>query len=252
MKNLKANKIKEYGLAFLGLAVVISLIAFVDDKARVKRCKNIEIELIDNNDQYYISEEDIEKYVTKNGNEPLKGMLLADINLAALEKRVSEIKQVEHCEAFGDLQGNIHIKIKPFIPYARVIAGNGKDQYIDKEGRYFPLSKLHTERVLLLTGSFFNSAPNLSAEDEHLMKLVHTIKNDDFWNAQMAQMDIDRKGQIRFVPVLGDHIIEFGSATDIEAKLNKLKVYYQQIMPVKGWDKFSTVKVQYKNQVVCE
>jgi cell division protein FtsQ len=133
-----------------------------------------------------------------------------------------------------------------------VIASNGKDQYIDKEGRYFPLSKLHTERVLLLTGSFFNSAPNLSAEDEHLMKLVHTIKNDDFWNAQMAQMDIDRKGQIRFVPVLGDHIIEFGSATDIEAKLNKLKVYYQQIMPVKGWDKFSTVKVQYKNQVVCE
>jgi hypothetical protein len=96
MKNLKANKVKEYGLAFLGLAVVISLIAFVDDKARVKRCKNIEIELIDNNDQYYISEEDIEKYVTKNGNEPLKGMLLADINLAALEKRVSEIKQVEH------------------------------------------------------------------------------------------------------------------------------------------------------------
>lgn len=252
MKNLKATKIKDYSLAFLGLAVVISLIAFVDDKARVKRCKSLEIELVDNNNQYYISEEDIENYVTKNGNEPLKGMLVADINLGLLEKRVSEIKQVEYCEAFGDLQGNIHIKIKPYIPYARVISGTGKDQYIDKEGQYFPLSKLHTERVLLLTGDYFNNNPNLKSEDEYLMQLVHTIKNDDFWNAQMAQMDIDRKGQIRFVPVLGDHIIEFGSATDIEAKLNKLKVYYKQIMPVRGWDKFSTVKVQYKNQVVCQ
>ncbi|MGR3810805.1 cell division protein FtsQ/DivIB [Jiulongibacter sp. NS-SX5] len=250
--NIPKSKIKDYSLAFIGLAVVISLIAFVDDKASVRRCKNIDIELIDNNDQYYISTEDIEKHVTRNGNEPLRGMLLADIDLSTLEKRVKEIRQIEHCEAYGDLKGNIHIKAKPYIPYARVISSNGKDQYIDEEGRYFPLSKLHTERVLLLTGSYFNKQPDLTSEDEHLMKLVHTIRNDDFWNAQMAQLDMDRSGNIKFVPVLGDHIIEFGAPTNIEAKLNKLKVYYKQIMPVKGWDKFSTVKIQYKNQVVCE
>ncbi len=250
--SLNLTKLKEYGFAVIGLAVVISLIAFVDDKAKVKRCKGLEVSLGDNNSQYYLSEEDIVKYVTRNGQEPLNGMLLSDIDLSKLEERVREIKQIEFCEAYGDLQGMIHLEVKPYIPYVRVISSNGRDQYVDKDGRYFPLSKYHTSRVLLLTGSYFNQKPDLEVEDNDLMKLVHTIKNNDFWNAQIAQIDIDRNGQVSFVPVLGNHIIEFGPATHIEEKLNKLKIYYKQIMPVQGWDKFSKIKIQYKNQVVCE
>jgi cell division protein FtsQ len=251
---LEFKKIKEYGIASFGLAVVLSLIAFVNEKTKIQRCQGIEVTLINGSDQFYISKEDIAKYVTRNGIDPLEGKILSEIDLSSLEERVQEINQIEYCEAFGDLKGIIHLKVKPFVPYARLSFGNSKrDKYLNDEGYFFPLSKYHSARVLLLSGNYFNGKKALETEkDLKILGLIHAIKNNEFWNAQIAQMDINRAGEITFVPVLGDQIIEFGTADNIDSKLNKLKVYYKQIMAVKGWDQFSKVKVQYANQVVCE
>jgi cell division protein FtsQ len=251
---LKFKKIKEYGFAGLGLIVVLSLIAFVNEKTKIQRCQGIEVALKNSTDQFYISKEDIEKYVTRNGQNPLEGKMLSEIDLSLLEDRVLEINQIAFCEAFGDLKGIIHIKVTPYIPYARLSAENSEnDKYLNEEGRFFPLSKYHSARVLLLSGNFFTGKSIMETDkDLQILDLIHTIKNDDFWNAQIAQIDVNSYGEIKFVPVLGDQTIEFGKAENIDNKLHKLKVFYKQIMAVKDWDHFSKVKVQYANQVVCE
>lgn len=250
----KMSRIKEYGFAGIGLAVIMTLIAFVDGKSKVQRCQGLDVSMIDNSDQFYISKEDVEKFITRNGQEPLEGKLLSEINLSLLEERVKEIDQVDFCEAYGDLQGMLHVEVKPFIAYARLSTANSNnDRYLNETGKLFPLSKYHSSRVLLLSGSYFTGKKNLeSKEDAALMELIHTIKKDDFWNAQLAQMDVNSSCEIRFVPVLGNQTIEFGQADNVEQKLNKLKVFYKQILSVKGWDTFSTVKLQYANQLVCE
>lgn len=250
----KFNKLKDYLLPVAGLVLVIGLIAFVDERSAVQRCQGLVIDLYGSEDQFYLTSEDIENHITKNGLQPLKGKLLTDIDLAQLEKRAAEIKQIEFCEAYGDLKGMIHLKVTPFIPYARIVSNTGsQDCYIDEKGKYFPLSKYHSARVLLLSGSFFNTRPDLSSEENReLTELIRIIKASDFWNAQISQMEVSADGSVSFIPVVGDQKIEFGTPENIEEKLNKLKVFYKQIMPVKGWDMFETVKVQYKNQVVCE
>ena len=249
--NWNTSKLREYGFAGLGLAIIMVLIGFVDIKSKEQRCQGVEIELIDNMDQYYISKEDIKKYITRNGQEPLEGKMLSSIDLGLLEERVREINQIDFCEAYGDLKGVLHLSVKPFIPYARVSTGNSmSDKYLNEVGKVFPLSKYHSARVLLLSGNYFQGKKNLN--DEPLMELIHTIKNDSFWNAQLAQMDVNRNGEIKFIPVLGNQVIEFGKAENVEQKLKKLKVFYKEIAGVKGWDEFSKVKVQYANQVVCE
>ncbi|MFT7271951.1 MAG: cell division protein FtsQ, partial [Spirosomataceae bacterium] len=48
------------------------------------------------------------------------------------------------------------------------------------------------------------------------------------------------------------HIINFGNPDEVVAKLRRLKVFYKQIYPVKGWDSFSEVSIAYANQVVCK
>ncbi|MFT5884016.1 MAG: cell division protein FtsQ [Arcticibacterium sp.] len=252
--NWNTSKIKEYGFAGLGLMVVLTLIGFVDIKAKEQRCQGVEIELIDNMDQYYISKADIEKYITRNGQEPLEGRMLSSIDLGLLEERVREINQIDFCEAYGDLKGVLHLSVKPFIPYARVSTGNSySDKYLNEAGKIFPLSKYHSARVLLLSGNYFRGKKDLNTEkSKSIMELIHTIKNDSFWNAQLSQMDVEINGEIKFVPVLGNQIIEFGQAENIDQKLKKLKVFYKQIAGVKGWDEFSKVKIQYANQVVCE
>jgi cell division protein FtsQ len=70
--------------------------------------------------------------------------------------------------------------------------------------------------------------------------------------AQFTQLDIDTNGDINVVPLVGNHIIEFGEPTNIENRLNRLKIFYNQILPVKGWDGFSSVSVKYDGQIVCK
>jgi cell division protein FtsQ len=69
--------------------------------------------------------------------------------------------------------------------------------------------------------------------------------------AQFTQLDIDANGDINVVPLVGNHIIEFGEPTNIENRLNRLKIFYNQILPVKGWDGFTSVNIKYDGQIVC-
>jgi len=47
-------------------------------------------------------------------------------------------------------------------------------------------------------------------------------------------------------------LIVFGVGTDVDAKLGKLKIFYKEIMVKAGWDNYSVINLQYKNQVVAK
>jgi cell division protein FtsQ len=44
----------------------------------------------------------------------------------------------------------------------------------------------------------------------------------------------------------------FGDAKDFEEKFEKLKTFYTEgLNKTDGWNKYSTINIKYKNQVVC-
>ena len=248
------KRIRDISFAVLGLAFVITLIAFVDDKTKVQKCQGLEVIIDDNNEQAFVSANDIKQYLTRGGSEPLIGKVLNAVNLSTLEERVKEIKQIQYSEVYGDLKGMVYVKVTPYIPFARILgSGRSKDRYVDEKGNLFPMSKYFTARVPVLSGSYFTNKTTLGDEaNAPIMEFIKTISENEFWNAQIAHMHISNNGQIVLVPVLGNHIIEFGKAENVETKLAKLEVFYKQILPVKGWDTFKKVKVQYDHQIVCE
>ncbi len=249
----KLKKISNWAIGIVMACSIVLLISFENSENKSKRCNKLEIELLGQTDQFYISKEDILKYVTQNGNRPLEGKLLSSIDLTELEEKTKEIKQIETCDAFGDLQGNIHLKVRPYIPYARVLGSAGyKDHYMTNEGVFFPLSKYHAERVLLLSGSYFKRLENLKdVKHTELLALVNTIKENDFWNSQITQMDVNGSGEITMVPLMGEQIIKFGTAEDAEQKLKRLEIFYKKIMATNQWNSFKTVNVSFANQIVC-
>jgi cell division protein FtsQ len=54
------------------------------------------------------------------------------------------------------------------------------------------------------------------------------------------------------IPKLGNQLIVFGDATDVDIKLAKLKLFYKEVMVKAGWNNYSVINVQYKNQVVAK
>ncbi len=104
-----------------------------------------------------------------------------------------------------------------------------------------------------------------------LANFVRFIERDDFWSAQIVQINVpgggsgvnpegygaDRAGrwkepELELVPRAGDHIVALGALDGTEGeKLEKLRLFYLDGLRHEGWDKFGRIDIKYKNQIVC-
>ena len=139
---------------------------------------------------------------------------------------------------------------------ARITRQNAPEAYISAEGEILPLSEKYTARVMLVGGPYTAQLIRngvLKDENNHqIFELLKFIDKDEFWKAQIAQLDIDAKGDIIMHPQVGKQSIEFGKADQIEEKFAKLTLFYQKILPFKGWNTYNRVNLKYLNQIVCE
>lgn len=236
-------------LALLGIILVLSS-ARSDS---IRRCSGLNIKLIDDRNQYLVTEKDIENWATQNGIEKFDRMPIKEIDLANVERRITNGGVVKTCEAYFDLNGKLTLEVEVFKPIARVLAGHSfPDRYMDDEGHFFPVSKNHKPTVLLLSGNYFNNRTGLKSEkNRDLLELINKLERDNFWNAQITQLEINSSKEITMVPLLGNHIIEFGKPENVENKLKKLIVFYKKILPEDKWSNFSKVSVKFDGQIVC-
>jgi cell division protein FtsQ len=241
-------------LGVIAACAVVFLIGFSTNSFSPNRCKKIEIKIKNGDEQFFIEQQEVEDLATKYGSDQLVGKLYEKIDLREIEQRVLRNRQIRSCQAFRGIEGILNINIEQQIPVARIIMPDGRDDvYINTEGNFFPLSNRYSARILLLSGEYFRNLLGLKEiRHQRSLQFINYINEDPFLKAQFSQLDIDANGNIRIVPLLGKHIIEFGEPTNIENRLNRLKIFYNQILPVKGWDSFTWVSVKYNGQIVCK
>ncbi|MBA4852925.1 cell division protein FtsQ/DivIB [Emticicia sp. BO119] len=253
-KKVNFKKVGRWVMAGSALIAVVLLIVFSSNTFSTDRCKKIEIKIKNANEQFFIDKQEIENLATKHGSDQLTGRLFEKIDLREIEKRVLKNKQIKSCQVFRGIEGNLNIDIEQHIPVARILMSDGReDVYVDNEGYFFPLSERYSARIILLSGEYFRNLPSLKQQrQENLLNFINLINDDNFLKAQFTQLDINRAGNITIVPLLGKHTVEFGEPENIQNRLNRLKIFYKQILPVQGWDTFSHVSVKYDGQVVCK
>ena len=146
-----------------------------------KRCKGIITNIKDNSEQFLVTKEDVEKWVTKYGNDPFDGKIIENIDLSKVEKRILESGKIKKCEAYFDLHSYLVLDIETYRPIARILNQNQSgDRYLDEEGNIFPFSKHFSPTVLLISGDYFLNIKNLKAEkNADLLNLLNTIKEDE-------------------------------------------------------------------------
>ena len=251
-KNIGSNK---WLRIFPALLVLVLSISFVQKKQQAKVCQQVFIDIEDQYDNYYLTEEDVRVLLTAKGRDKLIGTDMSAINLRELERRVEENLFVRKADAYKDLKGNIIVNVKQRRPMARFSRG-GDDFYLTNDALIVPISSRYSSRVPIISGTFSRKIkPGDFMQNEHgkaIFELLNYINASEFWRAQISELDIDSKGKITLYPQVGKQRIEFGKAEGIEEKFNKLLLFYEQILPRKGWNAYSRVSVQFEGQIVCE
>jgi Cell division septal protein len=252
---LKFNVKRELKIV-AAILVVLVFIAFTERKHEEFAIRDVVVKIENGVDNHFLDESDV-LGLMRVDVENIRGAKTSDINLKAIEAKIKKDPFIKQADLYTDLKGNLIASIALRRPIARIIRADGPDGYIAEDGTVMPVSEKFTARVLLISGAYTRkileqSNINSTEEGAELLKLIRVLKEDDFWSAQIAQMDIDAKGRLTLFPQVGDERIEFGRTDNQSAKLKKLKIYYKEIVPKAGWNKYKRVSLQYDGQIVAE
>lgn len=236
--------------------VLLFLIAFTERKQGGVAVQEIQIKIENIEENHFLDEDDIIDLMQIN-QENLKGASLSSVGMKEIEKKIRNDRFVKEAQLYSDLKGNLVVKVELRRPIARIVRNDGPDGYIAEDGVIMPVSEKFSSRVVLVSGLFVRKLlqqenMNDSEEGAQLMHMINLIREDEFWKAQIAQLDIDSKAKITIMPQIGDEVIEFGTPENPEAKFKKLKIFYKEILPTKGWGKYSRINLEYEGQIVAE
>ncbi len=252
---MSVNKtLKATVFSVLLLIVMGGLIGFVQKRQEARLCSHVTIGIDNEYNNFFIDQSDVKALLTKDDTAPVEGTKNEEISLKALELRIKSHKFVKDAQVHRDLAGNLVVDIKQNRPVARLILSD-EDRYIDQKGSFLPLSDRYTARVLpvIAEGGLVLSQEFLSSEKSRpYLDVLNYIDTHDFWKAQLAEMHILPDGKLYFIPQIGDHKIEFGLPENVEVKLNKLMVFYKEVAPNMGWEKYQRINLEFENQIVCE
>ncbi len=241
--------------ASCSIVTICALAGFANSKQNEKTCKKVYVKIDNEYKNYFIGDKEVRDLLTREGERNLEGLAKSSIELKNLEKRIEAHKFVKSAEVYRGLDGNIHVNVEQNRPIARVLLQN-QDVYIDAEGTTLPLSETYTARVIPITKSAFTKPLEKGffqdSTGQAYLSLLQYIENNSFWKAQLAHMHIDAKGKVSFLPQVGEHTIEFGKPEQVESKFKKLLVFYKEVLPVMGWDKYKRVNIEFEDQIICE
>ncbi len=233
-------------------AGMTTLLVAANNKPEVHSCKQVVISIQGERGQFYIDKNDVYgqiKYATGGG---VVGKPIAEVDLSELEGMLEGQTWIRDAELYFDSRNVLHVLIAERDPIARVFTTEGKSFYIDSAGMRMPLLPGVSARLPVVTG--FTAAKKLGKGDSALLKdityLAQYINSHNFWQAQIAQIDITANGNIELMPVVGNHVIRIGNTQDLEEKLERLFLFYKEVLRKTGFDKYGVVDVQFKDQVI--
>jgi len=239
----------------LGGATVFLLAAGIKNK-EAHRCKGIEINIHGVSNNFFVDKKDILAGITALEKTNPVGKAIGTFNLKQLELQLERDVWVKSAELFFDNNEMLQVSVEEREPLARVFTASGATTfYIDEELAMLPLSEKFSARLPVFT-NFPSDKKVLSKADSSLLNDIKTIslaiQKDSFSMAMIDQVDITPQRSFEMVPKIGNQLIVFGDATDVDLKLAKLKLFYKEIMVKAGWNSYSVINVAYKNQVVAK
>lgn len=202
-----------------------------------------------------INKQDVMLTIERSFGHQLSGVRISEINVERVERVLEADPFVKKANVHLDAKNQVYIELTQREPILRIINKDGLNYYLDTYGEKMPLSSHFTARVLVATGNIPAHVPNFQERKRHTIKdifrLSKLILEDDFLNPLIEQIYVDDNREYTLIPKIGKQKIKLGKYEDIEDKFFRLEAFYTNGIPYAGWQKYSTINLKYKGQVVC-
>lgn len=208
-----------------------------------KTCRKLKVLLPDSDKIQLINRKDVIRILVDNGIQ-VTGNRLKEINTEEIERILMRNKMIRSVECYKTPSGIVEIRVRQRVPKLRVV-GFGS-YYIDENRKPMPISTNFAAYVPVVSGRV-----TTSMACGPIFDFVTFLEENPFWNNQIEQINIREDQKVELIPRVGDYVIELGPLDNYESKLAKLMKLYVKGFNVMGWNRYKTINLEYRNQVVC-
>jgi cell division protein FtsQ len=220
---------------------------------------------VDSAQSRFVSRECIEN-ILQQKLPKLIGTNVNAINLRDITAAVETYPPVASSDAYKTVDGKLVVDIRQRVPLLRIIDKNNESYYIDQDGYIMKLSGNFTSHVIVANGNIRTEFPvdgSINVLDlekksvgnriiqADLYKLAKYVNNNRFWDAQIQQIFVNFSGDFELIPRVGSNVIILGDLSNCESKFENLMGLYRHGFPAVGWNKYDTINLKYKGQVIC-
>ncbi|MDR6302068.1 cell division protein FtsQ/DivIB [Mesonia maritima] len=229
-----------YIKAFALLILVVFLYSFSAKRHATRNLKSVEVAFT-NGENLYITENAVNKLLIVNPDS-VQNVSKEILVLNKLESVLDNHDMIEDAEVYLTVDGSLGTLITQRKPIARV--ANKKHFYIDTNGKKMPLSANYSARVPWVS--------NISEKEiAEIFPLLKKIEKDEFLTKHITAIDRLENGDYKLQLRTLDFEVLFGKISAIERKVDNFKAFYKKAYIDKKLDAYTSVNLQFENQVVC-
>ena len=264
------KKFKKILFVTLWVCLIIGLFAlmsFVNNQEENLVCKSIDVKINQNDDVYFLDKMEVENLIKDRGDS-IVGQPRYSLSVPELERALDSHEDIAKAQVNVTIDGDVKVVVKQRKPILRIFNSSGDSYYIDEAGKLMPLSEKYTARVLIANGNikeafatnYMYSIADIGKDSvkaansclDELFSMATYINKDKFWQSQISQIYVNSDKEMELIPLVGNNKIIFGDTTQMKEKFNKLMTFYTQGLSTTGyWERYSTVNLKFKNQIVC-
>ena len=258
------NKVLKYTLLGVGGAILASCIICTFIFGRAERggivCKRIQVDVKDSLEVQFISSAEIKKSITKEYGRCI-GKQLDSIDLQKIETIIDNKSAVFKSQVFTTKDSTLHVEVTQRKPIVRFQKGRS-GFYASQDGYIFPLQASYSPHIQIVDGHIpvkisEGHKGEIENPDEKkwvldIISLVQFIESNKDWKRIIVQIHVRENGDLVLVPREGEEKFILGYPDQFEDKFEKLKKYYTAIVPKAGTNKYKTVDLRYKGQIICK
>lgn len=174
----------------------------------------------------------------------MSSLRFADIDLDSLQRYLTGLDKIESARVMRLTDGRLRISVVPLVPVARVWQSNGASYYVNRDGKKILASSRYRLDVPQMTaGADFTPSA--------VMPLLDYLKKDADADKLVTMIAAADTANIILVPAIRGHVINLGDARNIPDKFKRLRRFYSEVMPVKGWHYYDTLSLKWDKQIVA-
>ena len=230
-------------LIILAVALTVGIL-WAREKSRGELCTSVDVEVINADSTSFVTPQGVLTDLKGQGIK-IVGKHMGDINASDIEEALKVSPYLENADIVKCQNGKVLIRVSQLVPVMRIFDGEDS-YYMNKAGKRMAATTYYHCDVPVVQGHFTRKYPAT-----RLLPLIDYVENDSLLHSLVSMFQVRDTNNIILVPNISGHVVNIGNADGFDNKFAKLKLFYREVLPKRGWNTYDTISVKWNHQIVA-